>query len=490
MKVAFRAAAAAALIVLAPAAPALEARIAVPLVSSRAPLVLPHLPTAALGLVPLPVSLFATYAPVGSALSLAAKLPSNAEHSGPYGLPAASPERATYREPTEDESSRALAEYRRISAAGEEIFDAPSWLAKVIEPGLKAAFGVAKIEDILLDYANMVTARIPDGVKGDPVDRLKAMRVGEYALWRQAQVRYGELPLSPSRAFALTRSEAMYRMGLVPSGLEKSPTCAPELRDAFVRLREIAVGGREAGLDETHAAWKEFSRLLKLQWRETQASAPSKARRGEFARAVDAALRGRVAASAAQAKTIYENSLADAAIPGDLKNIRHAAARVAGMRAGTVRASPNLGKQLRPTCTLHLLRGLLAPFGIKKTIERLAIEGRRLLGNPYIGSVTPFTNAMQLELFKHYGDVVELRGGLFESIVNLRRGLKIRIEIGDPVYQHSLILEGFYELDGETWVSLRDSTSYFPTRMSLEDFGRVLTDDPALYFNSAWAEPR
>jgi hypothetical protein len=123
-------------------------------------------------------------------------------------------------------------------------------------------------------------------------------------------------------------------------------------------------------------------------------------------------------------------------------------------------------------------------------MEQLVSEARRILDDPFVGSTTPFDDALQRRLFSHYGIVAEPGAALFETLVAKRRGMKIRIEIGDPVYKHSLILEGLYELDGKVWVSLRDSTSYFPTRMSLEDFGAVLLPDPPLYFVEAWKDPR
>ncbi len=517
MKTSVRAAVVAALFIFASTARALEARIAVPPAAHSAPPIILHaearlsaLPTLAVGAAPSPVSPAAVAPTPETPLALverawsqrkespwpfdstsqkpAADLSAGSEHPGPYGLPPAPLSRTSRHEPTPDETRRALAEYRRISAAGEEIFDAPTWVERIIEPGLKAAFGVARAEDILIDYANAVTAELPDSITGDPVNGLKAMRAHEYALWREAVARRRAMTMSAARKLALKQLEAMHRMGLAPPGLEKNGANAPELHAAFARLHTIAVEGRKASLAEARAASAEVSRLIR---RETEhPSASIRARRRELARAADASLASRVPAPAARAKAIYETSLAHAKDASDPDNLRHFLARAAGMRAGTVHASPNLGKQLRPTCTLHMLRALLASLGIRKTLEQLAIESRRLLDDPYAGSVTAFDDAMQLRLFRHYGRIAQLRERLFETLVEQRRGLKIRIEIGDPVYKHSLILEGFYELEGETWVSLRDSTSYFPTRMSLEDFGRVLTDDPALYFAEAWAQPR
>ncbi len=482
MKTSVRAAAVAALIVLASAAHALEARVGVPPATHSAPPVIVHadttlaaLPTLAVAAAPSPIS------PV-------AGLSAASEHPGPYGLPSAQSPQTSRHEPTPDETRRALAEYRRISAAGEEIFDAPTWVERIIAPGLKAAFGVARAEDTLIDYANAVTAEVPSSITGDPVEGLKAIRAHEYALWREAVARRRAMTMSDARTLALKRLEAMHRMGLAPPGLEKTGANASELRAAFTRLHAIAVDGREASLPEARAASAQIARLIRRE--AARGLAPARSRRRELARAADAALAGRVPALPAQAKVIYETSLASAKDANDPDNLRHFLARAAGMRAGTVHASPNLGKQLRPTCTLHMLRGMLASLGIRKTLEQLAIESRRLLNDPYAGSVTAFDDALQLRLFSHYGRVDQLRERFFETLVERRRNLKVRIEIGDPVYKHSLVLEGFYELDGETWVSLRDSTSYFPTRLSLADFGRVLTADPALYFTEAWSRPR
>ncbi|PIR18563.1 MAG: hypothetical protein COV48_06840 [Elusimicrobia bacterium CG11_big_fil_rev_8_21_14_0_20_64_6] len=141
------------------------------------------------------------------ALTPTLSVPSTPEHPGPYGLRPAKTFRSVAHEPTDDETRRARAEYRRISE-GEEIFDAPIWMEKLLEPGLEAAFGVARIEDMLLDYANAVS--------GDPVDSLKAMRDRDYALWREAVARrramkFPPLPAvcpGPSRSHAPHRPDA------------------------------------------------------------------------------------------------------------------------------------------------------------------------------------------------------------------------------------------------------------------------------------------
>lgn len=101
---------------------------------------------------------------------------------------------------------------------------------------------------------------------------------------------------------------------------------------------------------------------------------------------------------------------------------------------------------------------------------------------------TAFDFKMQLGLFGHYGLLSEVKESLFETLIAAGRNMKIGIEIGDPVYKHSLILEGFYELSGGTYVALRDSTSYFPTRLAVEDFARVLTADNAVLFLETYPE--
>ncbi|PIR18562.1 MAG: hypothetical protein COV48_06835 [Elusimicrobia bacterium CG11_big_fil_rev_8_21_14_0_20_64_6] len=270
----------------------------------------------------------------------------------------------------------------------------------------------------------------------------------------------------------------MHRIGLMPPGEEQPHASGSDLSVALIRLNEIALGNR--------AAYADIARLITHSARNRSTAT----QRLELAKSADRALSARIPATPAEAKLLYERSLREGKDGDNPDTIRHFIARAAAMRAGTLKVSPNLGKQLRPTCTLHMLRGMLSSLGIVKTLDSLAKEGRKLLNDPYVGSATAFDDALQLRLFSHYGTVVQLRERLFESIVIRRNNLKIRFEIGDPVYKHSLILEGFYELDGKIWASLRDSTSYFPTRMSLEDLGRVLTDDPALYFSEAWARPR
>ena len=85
-----------------------------------------------------------------------------------------------------------------------------------------------------------------------------------------------------------------------------------------------------------------------------------------------------------EARVIYQRSLNEAKDPADPENHRHYLARAAGIRAGTVFAALNLGKQVRPTCTIHMLRALLGGLRIKRPIEELVLEGRRLLNDPFV----------------------------------------------------------------------------------------------------------
>lgn len=427
----------------------------------------------------------------GSPWPFEARAPFSAgdEFSAPYGLPSAQPAATRKVLPTADETKRMRAEYERISRDGEEFFDAPTWVEKALEPALKAAFGVAGVEDIMLDFANAVQAEIPAKIQGDPVAALAAMRAREFARWREAVGRLGAAPRSPAQAYALKRLEALHAAGVLPPGLERPAATFPALRAAYARLHAIAFGAAEGDLAEAKRMMSAFAR--ELAGAAEALRRDLRARRAAVAADADAAIDARpTKVSPAEAKLIYERSLREAKDASDPENVRHSMARLAAMRARTLLASPNLGRQVRPTCTLHMLRGLLAAMGIRKTMPQLVREARALLNDPLVGSVTAFDDAAQLRLFKHYGVVEQLNANLFKTLVERRRNLKIRIEIGDPVYKHSLVLEGLYELDGRTWVSLRDSTSYFPTRMALADFARVLLTDPALYFSSAWAAPR
>ena len=416
------------------------------------------------------------------------QLRANANGPAPYGLPAPRPLATRTHLPTPAETSRMRAEYVRIARAGEEIFDAPSWVRKIIQPALKAAFQVAAAEDIMVDIANGLPAQVPIGMTGDVVEGLAAIRRDGWQRWRAAVERDQADALTPTRAYALKRLESMHRAGLIPPGFEKPGAELPEARGAYARLLALTAGKIEATLEEA----RRDVATLAYAWRTSIESARRElsAHKMELALAADAELVVSPRAEALEAKRIYQLSLSRAKDTANTDNAQHLIARLAGMNAHSVIPSPNLGKQLRPSCTLHMLRGLLAALGIKKDLAALVREAREIMNDPYIASITAFDDSMQHRLFSHYGTVRDVpRDKIFQTLMGEHRSLKVRIEIGEPAYRHSLILEGLYRLNGKTYVALRDSTSYFPTRMELADFAKVLTDEPALYFAEAAPNP-
>lgn len=437
-------------------------------------------PLLALPTSPLAQTLPALPAPLATE-SGAAK-PLGEESPAPYGLPSALPAAVRPHEPSADETARMRAEYLRITRDEEEIFDAPGWIQKIMTPALKAAFQVAAAEDVMIDIANGIHAEVPTSIQGDPVTGLAAMRLEAWKRWRDAEKLNREAPMTPARAFALKQLDALHRAGLVPPGFERPGDDMSAARAAYARLLALVSGGGTTTRTQAQADVVALAR----EWR--NAIAPLRrnmaARKGTLAREADAAIVGVPRAAPADAKVIYETSLSRAKDATDPDNVRHFLARLAAMSARATVKSPNLGRQVRPSCTLHMLRAMLSALGVNKDMPTLVAEARTFLNDPFIASTTAFDESMQRRLFAHYGTVHEVpRAEIFRTLIAKHRSLKVRIEIGDPVYQHTLILEGLYELDGKTYVSLRDSTSYFPTRMELSDFAKVLTDDPALYFS-------
>jgi hypothetical protein len=388
--------------------------------------------------------------------------------------------------PTPEQVARARAAYLRFAAEGEEIFDAPTVVEKSLEPGLKAAFGVAKREDTLIDFANGVEATLPPDVKGDPIEALVTLRAAEYRAYREARARFDARRQGRGKAYAIRSLEALHRAGLAAPALENEQDPAfAQLKAAYARLRDMALGSTEPELQAVRAAMRELTAArARLTGRAAQDMKP---RVAALARAADAIMASRTARAAPEeAKSIYERSLRRGKDASDPQGVRHSLARFAAMRAGALRLSPYLGRQLRPTCTLHMLRGLLIALGVRKDMPTLVREARALLGDPFVGATTSFDDALQLRLFRHYGVSTQVTEALFATQLASGKSMKIRIEIGDPVYKHSLILEGFYELDGRLYASLRDSTSDFPTHMEIAELAAVLTEDPAVILT----EPR
>ncbi len=388
-----------------------------------------------------------------------------------------------HHDPTPEQTAAARREYVRMGATDEEIFNAPTWLEKSLYPELKKAiFTIAFIDEALTDIANAEGADVPMDLGSDVVVELLSRRAQALARVRLELARIRALPRSPAQGRALRIFESWHSRGLATPVLEgsearKSPVFG-SLATAYQEMALIASGREDAPGHRVRALASRFEKGFKLM------DALMKAR------ALDEQLaEPRVTISPREAKTIYDRSVREAKDAKDESNVRHLAARQAAIRAGTVFAAPMLGKQLRPTCTIHMLQSLLGSLGIYRSIEDLIKEARELLGDPFIGQTTAFKHDQQLRLFKHYGRLKEVRAALFETALRARRSAKVGIEIGDPFFKHSLIVEGFYQLDGRNFVSLRDSTSYFPTRLTIEDFAKLLTADNAVIMLEGYAAP-
>lgn len=391
--------------------------------------------------------------------------------------------------PTAADTDRARNEYLSIAQAGEEIFNAPTWFEKSEDQLLKkAVFNVAMLDEALTDIANGQNADIPTDVEGDVVSELLLRRAKWMAAYHLEIERIKSTLENPtgtaSRAQnnARIRLESWHELGLVAPALDKPAADLPEeyreLAQTYQKIREIAAGRAKSSQREVNA----LARLYEEQLRSSLLL-----RKARVLDLVVAAAR-RNTAVPGEAKAIYDRSIREARDASGQFSIDHAAARTAALGT-TVLPVRRSGKQIRPTCTMHMLASMLATLGVKRDLTELIKEARLILGDPYVGITTAFNYEQQLKLFKHYGRMAEVRSNIFESLVVHHRPLKISIEIGDPVYKHSLILSGFYEMYGVTYVSLVDSTSYFPTHMTVEDFARILTADDAILFLEAFPQP-
>lgn len=404
-----------------------------------------------------------------------------------YGRQPFSPERPKTRKhaPTAEETERVRREYLKIGSAGEEVFNAPTWFERKEHPGLKAAvFAIAILDEALTDIANGEPADIPADLEGDVIAGLLERRSGLWRAYRAELERIRALPRAPAQNQARELIEHYHAEGWASPALETAEAVgrgAPHRRLAAIyqQIYAVAAGRKQASPRRVEALARHYSKAMRESFILEQA-------RGVDTLIALGALRK---ATPAEAKALYDRSVAEAK-EGQPANLKHLGARTAAAAGGTLRPAPNLGKQIRPTCTVHMLRSLLAALGVRRSLEALVLEARRHLDDPYVGMTTAFNLEQQVRLFKHYGRLVLTRGRLMENLVGRRRNLKVGIEIGDPVYKHSLILEGFYPLDGVYYVALRDSTSYFPTRMTAEDFGRVLTSDDAVMFLELYDPPR
>lgn len=391
-------------------------------------------------------------------------------------------------QPTPDETRRAREAFLAIGEARGELFNAPTWIEKAYFPELKATiFGIALLDEALTDFANGQEADVPADVPegSDVLGALLERRAALLARHAAEAERIRSLPRTKAQRKAWNTLEAWHRQGLVSSFLDNADALKHwEFRKAamiFRQMRKIALGRNK----------KADARLVSRLARDFRLALGEGVSLHEAARAdaALAALRSGTAAAPAEAKKIYDGAIAEAKNGNLARNQAHMAARLKAQEAGTVFAAPNLGKQIRPTCTVHMLQSLLASMGVHRGLDALIREARVLLNDPYVGMTTPFTLEMQQRLFRHYGRVGLRTDGFFETLVKKKRALKVGIEIGDPVYKHSLILEGFYFLNGQTFIALRDSTSYFPIRFALEDFARLLTGDAAVVFLEAYDKP-
>jgi hypothetical protein len=240
-----------------------------------------------------------------------------------------------------------------------------------------------------------------------------------------------------AQVHARARLEAWHERGLVSPALGRALSEIPEayrpVAEAYQEMVEIAAGRAKAGVPRVEKAIRRFMRAF---------------RRSQLlkrARDLDTVIAGAAKADAQEAKAIYDRSIAEAKDEGNLANLDHQAARLRAADAGSVLPAPMLGKQIRPTCTIHMLRSLLAAMGVQRRLVELVREAREILGDPYVGMTTAFTFEQQVKLFKHYGKHVEVEGRLFETMMTRRRKLQISIEIEDPIYKQSLILEEFNE---------------------------------------------
>lgn len=408
-----------------------------------------------------------------------------------YGRQKPAAERARTRvyTPTPADTERARSEYLVLAERGEEVFNAPTWFEKVEHPELKkAVFSVAMLDEALTDIANGQNADIPVDLQGDVVSELLLRRAKWMAVYHVEIARIqGELEKNSTTAGraknnARLRLENWHQLGLVAPALDrpidKVPPDYQDVARAYQKVRDIAAG-------RVQSSSKEVNALAKLY--ETRLRSTLLLRK---ARALDMVLGAARANKAAPgvAKAIYDRSIREARDSENAFNLDHASARMASL-GSTVLWVPRSGKQIRPTCTMHMLASMLATLGVKRDLTELIKEARLILGDPYIGITTAFNYEQQLKLFRHYGRMQEVRSNIFESLIVHHRPLKISIEIGDPIYKHSLILAGFYEMYGVTYVALVDSTSYFPTYMTVEDFARILTADDAVLFLEAFDQP-
>lgn len=383
--------------------------------------------------------------------------------------------------PRPGDSERAKNEFLRLAAVGQELFNAPSWFERSHHPELKRAiFQIAFLDEALTDLANGQAADVPSDLADDQI--VEAV-IARRSLAYQGYLKARHDILARSTAAAVKRArlaiERWHQAGAAAPVTTDAVDGEPVAAGLYRKMQAIAEGREKATPDEVKDLAKTYERaLLNLHL-------------FGLASKVDAqlALLRTAPVDPQTAKKIYDRSVGEAKKVSEL-NLRHVAARKAAVNAGTVLPAPMLGKQIRPTCTMHMLQSLLHAMGIKRRLPDLVAEARAILNDPYVGMTTAFNLEQQLRLFRHYGTVATVKEKLFETVLAHGRNLKISIEIGDPIYKHSLLLEGFYELDGVAYVALRDSTSYFPTRMTLEEFSKVLTDDAAVLFLEARSKPQ
>lgn len=386
---------------------------------------------------------------------------------------------------TPEEGAKARAEFLRMAAIGQEIFNAPTWVEKEHNVELKKAiFAVAVLDEVLTDMANGQIADVPVDIPEGSDIFAEVVRRRTEAYERYARARADIIAAGASAAMKRARVtlERWHRDGLVSPAMEAGDAVGPEGQTfaLYQKVNAILAGSQDATTAELKKLDRQFrdsiGRILTLR------AAADADRRLKTARGA------RGPATPAEAKAIYDRSIREAK-ERRAENLLHVSARDLAARMGTVMRAPNVGKQIRPTCTMHMLQSLLEAMGVRRHLDDLIAEARAILNDPYVGMTTAFTLEQQLKLFRHYGTVATVKDRIFETLILHGRNLKVGIEIGDPVYKHSLLLEGFYELDGVTYVALRDSTSYFPTRMTLEDFARILTADEAVLFLQANRRP-
>jgi len=387
-------------------------------------------------------------------------------------------------QPVNGDVQHARDAYVAISEQGKEFFVTPTWLAKGLFKVLqRAGFAVAQIDIALTDIANGQPATIPANLQGNVIQSLLEQREVLFGRYKTA-CRDRDLAIAaqpPSQTFAQNIIEQWHARGMAPPNLEQPINDEyRELRSPFHFVFDVAIGRTQATESEVQEQAAQFENYPNIRKHDEW---------GALSPNIDQMLAGAEPASLHEAGNIHGRSREMARDLESVENIRHMLARREGILSGTIFPVPQVDKQMRPTCTVNTLRGMMAALGNTRDLSQLVSEARQLLRDPMIGMTTAFNYARQVQLFQHYGEVQSAsKDTLFDTLLGLRRNIKVMIEYGDPVFKHSVVLEGFYLLDGLIYVSLRDYESHFPVWMKVTDFAKVLIPDSALLFTAVFQD--